>query len=228
MPIILGRLLLAAALVGGAFYAWAEAARVEATADAWHQLVALNNDIPPPPAPPRWITWLPSMLRPTTAISDQQRASAEYWLSRYEGLVRASGADPNPAVMLTAANAAFRVARASGEVGAVAARQLDDVLEAYANVIKADPGNTDAAWNYEFVARARDIVARLRPMPPGKPQPVMTGLRPPPPGLSIHGLPGAPPPDVKSEGFETIAPMDFGDREAQPEATTGAPIKRKG
>ena len=228
MPTILGRLLLAAALVVGAFYAWAEAARIEATADAWHQLVALSNDIPPPPPPPRWVAWLPSTLRPDSAVSDQQRVTAEYWLSRYEGLVRASGADPNPAVMLTAANAAFRVARASGEVGAVAARQLDDVLEDYANVLKSDPANSDAAWNFEFVARARDIVARLRPMPPGKPQPVMTGLRPPPPGLSIHGMPGAPPPDVKGEGFETIAPMDFGDREAQPEATTGAPLKRKG
>jgi hypothetical protein len=228
MSTILGRLLLAAVLVGGAVYAWAEAARLEATAEAWHRLVALSNDIPPPPPPPRWVGWLPSTLRPDTATGDQQRAAAEYWLSRYEGLVRASGADPNPAVMLTAANAAFRVARASGEVGSVAARQLDDVLEAYANVLKADPGNVDAAWNFEFVARARDIVARLRPMPPGKPQPVMTGLRPPPPGLSIHGLPGAPPPDVKGEGFETIAPMDFGDREAQPEATTGAPLKRKG
>ena len=139
MSSILGRLS-AAVLVVGAFYAWAEAARLEATADAWHQLVALSNDIPPPPPPPRWVSWLPSSLRPNSAVSDQQRVTAEYWLSRYEGLVRASGADPNPAVMLTAANAAFRVARESGEVGAVAARQLDDVLEGYANVLKSDPG----------------------------------------------------------------------------------------
>ena len=76
--------------------------------------------------------------------------------------------------------------------------------------------------------RRPDIVARLRPMPPGRAAPVMIGLRPPAPGLSIHGLPGGPPPEAKGEAFETIAPMDFGDREAQPEATPGTAIKRKG
>ncbi len=228
MPTILGRLLLAAALLAGAFYASGEATRLDATADAWHQLVSLGNDVAPPPPPARWTTWLPAVLRPTHVVSDRQRASAEYWLSRYEGLVRASGADPDPAVMLTAANAAYRVARQTGEVGAVGAKQLDAVLEAYANVLKADPDSPDAAWNFEFVARARDIVARLRPMPPGRAAPVMIGLRPPAPGLSIHGLPGGPPPEAKGEAFETIAPMDFGDREAQPEATPGTAIKRKG
>lgn len=228
MPTILARLLLAALFAAGALYAWSESARIDATADAWHELVSLGNDVAAPPPPPRWVAWLPAALRPTTAVAAGQKASAEYWLSRYEGLVRASGADPDPAVMLTAANAAFRVARQSGEVGAVAARQLDEVLEAYANVLKADPRLPDAAWNYEFVARARDLVARMRPVPPGKAAPRLVGLEPPPPGLTIHGLPGAPPPDVKGEEFETIAPMDFGDREAQPEATPGTAIKRKG
>ena len=130
MPTILGRLLIAAVLLAGAFYASGEATRLDATADAWHQLVSLGNDVAPPPPPARWTTWLPAVLRPTHVVSDRQRASAEYWLSRYEGLVRASGADPDPAVMLTAANAAFRVARQTGEVGAVGAKQLDAVLEA--------------------------------------------------------------------------------------------------
>jgi hypothetical protein len=228
MPTILGRLFLAALFAAGALYAWGESARLDATADAWHQLVSLGNDVAPPPPPSRWVSWLPSSLRPSTAVAAGQKASAEYWLSRYEGLVRASGADPDPAVMLTAANAAFRVARQTGDVGAVAAKQLDEVLEAYANVLKADASLADAAWNYEFVARARDIVARMRPVPPGRAAPRLVGLEPPPPGLTIHGLPGAPPPDVKGEAFETIAPMDFGDREAQPEATPGTAIKRKG
>ncbi|MEP7117177.1 MAG: hypothetical protein ABI880_06335 [Acidobacteriota bacterium] len=228
MPIIFGRGLLAALLLAGAFYCWGEAARLDGTAEAWHHLVALDNDVPPPPPPSRLTAWLPPMLRPTSTVAAEQRATADYWLSRYDVLVRASGGDPDPAVMLTAANAAFRAARKSGEVGAVAARQLDGVLEAYGNVLKADPGQRDASWNFEFVSRARDIVARLRPMPKGKSAPDLVSLRPPPPGLTIHGLPGGPPPEVKGEAFETIAPMDFGDRESQPEATPGTAIKRKG
>lgn len=228
MPTFIARLIVAALLVTGALYSWGEATRLEATADAWHQLVSLSNDLPEPPPPSRWSRWMPSWIASGVDVAPRQKATADYWLSRYAELVRTRGGDPDPAVMLTAANAAYREARRTGEVGAVAARQLDAVREAYANVLKADPAAEDAAWNFEFVSRARDIVARLRPMPVGKPQPVILGLRPPPPGLTVHGLPGGPPPDVKTETFETIAPMDFGDREAQPEATPGVAIKRKG
>ena len=49
-----------------------------------------------------------------------------------------------------------------------------------------------------------------------------------PAGPTIHGAPGAPPPDAKMEELQTIAPMEYGDREAQPEATPGAKRERKG
>ena len=67
-----------------------------------------------------------------------------------------------------------------------------------------------------------------RPAARGRPAPETPGLANPSPALSVHGVPGAPPPEVKAEEFETIAPMDFGDREAQPEPTPGTTIKRKG
>lgn len=228
MPTIVLRLLVAAAFVVGAMFSWGEATRLEATADAWQQLVSLANDVPTPPPPSRWARWMPAALRTAEQVAPRQKATADYWLSRYEELVRTRGGDPDPAVLLTAANAAYREARKSGEFGAVASRQLDEVLEAYGTVLKADPAATDAAWNFEFVARARDLVARMRPAPKGKAQPPIIGLQPPPPGLTVHGLPGGPPPEVKGETFETIAPMDFGDREAQPEATPGVAVKRKG
>ncbi len=47
-------------------------------------------------------------------------------------------------------------------------------------------------------------------------------------GATIHGAPGAPPPDAKMEELQMIAPMEYGDREAQPEATPGAKRERKG
>ena len=130
--------------------------------------------------------------------------------------------------MFTAANAAYRLARQGGGVGAEAAARLDPVLEAYDAVLKAAPGHPDAAWNYEFVSRARDVIARTRPPARGRPAPGTPGVAAPSPALSVHGIPGAPPPDVKAEEFETIAPMDFGDREAQPEPTPGTTLKRKG
>ena len=56
--------------------------------------------------------------------------------------------------------------------------------------------------------------------------PVMGGDLPA--GATIHGGPGAPPPDAKMEELQMIAPMEYGDREAQPEATPGAKRERKG
>ena len=36
------------------------------------------------------------------------------------------------------------------------------------------------------------------------------------------------PPSTKGEEFEVITPMDYGDREAQPEPTPGVKLPRKG
>ena len=108
----------------------------------------------------------------------QQKATGDYWLARYDDLVRTRGGDPDPAVRLAAANAAYRVARRAAEPGTAMAERLDAVREAYGEVLTLDPANADAAWNYEFVARTRDVVARARV---GGPQPA--GAR--------HAWPGA-------------------------------------
>ncbi len=228
MTNILGRLLIAALLLGGAWLAQAEATRLQATASVWQQLVLLQNDVPPPAAPSPLTSWLPAALRSSDDTGAEQKATGDYWLARYDELVRTRGGDPDAAVRLTAANAAYRVARRGLEPGTELAERLDAVREAYGEVLKADPDSADAAWNYEFVARTRDVVARARVAGRNRTPPNTPGLSVPAGGRTVHGAASAPPPDVKAEEFETIAPMDFGDREAQPEATPGTFIKRKG
>ena len=108
-------------------------------------------------------------------------------------------------------------------------QQLDGVLNAYASALKSSPRSSDAAFNYEFVARLRDQIARTQ----GKglkalavaPAATAGDL---PSGPTIHGLPGAPPEDARMEELQMLAPMEYGDREAQPEATPGAKRERKG
>jgi hypothetical protein len=110
------------------------------------------------------------------------------------------------------------------------------VLQAYAAVLKASPRDLDAAYNFEFVTRVRDQAASAPPPKPGKGDaphpmpmpPIVPAERDLPLGPTVHGRPGGPPPDVKAEDFEIIAPMEFGDREAQPEATPGGKLPRKG
>ena len=104
------------------------------------------------------------------------------------------------------------------------------MLQAYAAVLKASPRHADAAYNYEYVSRVRDRVASRVP---GKTPPALAPVAAAragdlPGGPTIHGRPGGPPPEAKAEEFQVIAPMEYGDREAQPEATPGGKIQRKG
>ena len=228
MTHLIGRALLAAVLLTAAWVSAAESTRLEGVAGAWQELATLGRDVPSPAPPSRLARWLPASLRPSGDVASRQRATADYWVATWDDLVRTRGGDPDPAVMHTAANAAYRLARLRGDVGTAAAERLDPVLEAYANVLKADPAHADAAWNYEFVSRTRDVLASARLAGPRRTPANTPGLAPPPPGATVHGAAGAPPPAIKSEQFETIAPMDFGDREAQPEPTPGTFLKRKG
>lgn len=228
MTHLLARVLVAVVLLGAAWAARAEARRLDATAEVWLELATLGHDVTVPAPPSRLTAWLPAALRPRVDDGASQRATADYWMARYDDLVRSRGGDPDPAVMLTAANAAYRLARQRGEVGTVAAARLDPVLEAYVAVLKADPARADAAWNYEFVSRTRDLLARARVAGARRAASTAPGLAPLAPGATVHGVAGALPPELKGEQFETIAPMDFGDREAQPEPTPGTYLKRKG
>ena len=101
--------------------------------------------------------------------------------------------------------------------------------EAATVVLKNGGFNRDAAYNFEYVARVRDTLARAK----GAATPRQTrAMNSPnddlPVGPTVHGAPGIHPPGTKGEEFEIMTPMDYGEREAQPEATPGRPLPRKG
>ena len=228
------RLFIAGLLALGAWLSWSESQLAARVADAKQDIATLNHDNLDALTPARAISdYLPGDRR---HLSDEVRvakATVAYWLGRY-GVVAADtdAGRADAEILLAAANAAFREAQRDPSTGPAAVQRLDGVLQAYASALKAAPKNADAAYNYEFVARLRDQVARspqgkaakLGPITPAKP--VFGGDLPL--GATIHGGPGAPPPDAKMEELQMIAPMEYGDREAQPEATPGAKRERKG
>ena len=152
---------------------------------------------------------------------------SDYWSGRYDAVATAASTDA-PETLLYAANAAFRKAQRDG-AGVPAVEQLDQATQAYVSALKNGGFNRDAAYNYEYVARLRDVIAKSKPT---KARPPAAGPRPAaddlPQGPTIHGSPGTHPPDTRGEEFEVITPMDYGEREAQPEATPGRPLPRKG
>jgi hypothetical protein len=163
-------------------------------------------------------------------------AQGDYWKRRYDTLTgsdddaRAGVEDGGPARLLIGAHALFRKmeregARTSGP------ERLDQVLQAYAGVLKNGGFNQDAAYNYEFVSRLRDAVARSKTAAAARsssPSPSAGTPDDLPRGPTIHGRPGAHPPGSRGDEFEVLTPMDYGEREAQPEPTPGRPLPRKG
>lgn len=213
MRTIVIRLLIAGGLAAGGYWSWTEAARAGRAAEASQRIATLQ------------FADVEGDVDPATT------ATVAYWLGRYGSVTADTTTGESDAFVLrTAANAAFRAYEREPGAGPAAVQRLDGVLQAYASALKASPRDIDAAYNYEYVARLRDVTARAK----GKPSKPEAVTPPPlvagdlPAGPTIHGRPGAPPPDAKMEELQMLAPMEYGDREAQPEATPGGKRERKG
>ncbi len=162
-------------------------------------------------------------LDPLVADIREHRAAAQYWQAVDVA------PDRNPNVVFVVANAAFRAAQRDRERGAFT-RHLDDVLKQYGEVLKANPDNVDAAYNYEFVSRLRKAAAKAKgePTPKAMLAPPATGELPA--GPTIHGHPGAPPKGVNMGQFKVQVPMRPEERkeEKQEEAGKGGLKVRRG
>ena len=242
MKTILLRMLIAAVFASLAWLSWSESRLAERVADAKRDVATFNHENLDGLTPARAISdYLPGERR---RLSDEIRiakAQVAYWLGRYGAVLGdTDSGNADADILLAAANAAFRDAQRNPATGPAAVQKLDGVLQAYASALKATGSRrpasasakaADASYNYEFVARIRDQMARsqgkvatIGPITPAVPR--RGGDLPL--GPTIHGAPGAPPPDAKMEELRMIAPMEYGDREAQPQATPGARRERKG
>ncbi len=242
MKTTLLRMFIASVLAAFAWLSWSESQLAARVGDAKQDIATFNHDNLDALTPARALSdYMPGDRH---SLSDEIRiakATVAYWLGRYGSVAADTDSGTVDAeILLTAANAAFREAQRDPATGPAAVQRLDGVLQAYSSALKAVPHldarasvalAKEAAYNYEFVARIRDQVARsqgktarIGPITPATP---MRGGDLPL-GATIHGAPGAPPPDAKMEELQMLAPMEYGDREAQPEATPGARRERKG
>ncbi|HEX6164892.1 MAG TPA: hypothetical protein VFZ31_16105 [Vicinamibacterales bacterium] len=226
------RLLIAAVLATAAWLSWSESTLAARVADARQDIATLDHANLDAMTPRATLSdYLPGDRRRLSDDIRIAKATVAYWLGRYSAVAAdTTDGEADAAILLATANAAFREAQRDPAVGPAAVQRLDGVLQAYAAVLKASERNTEAAYNYEYVARIRDEVARSPQgriaKSPAAGGPIMGGDLPA--GATIHGGPGAPPPDAKMEELQTIMPMEYGDREAQPEPTPGAKRERKG
>jgi hypothetical protein len=239
MKSAIGGLLIAVLLIAAGALSWSQARATRRLADAHERLATLHYDLDDESdATTVVLDRLPWAAGTVRDDVQRHRATVTYWLSRYESLTdmtSGSGAPAptDPAVLLVAANAAFRASAPQSLDRRSAIERLDGVIQAYADVLRKDPTYADAAFNYEFVAKLRDSLAKAPPAGRAardrkatpKPEDVSVDL---PSGPTVHGRPGGPPEGTEMSDFKTITPMRYDEREEQMDPGRGSKIRRKG
>lgn len=172
----------------------------------------------------------------------EDRAAAQYWQAHYDALepqrdTNGAVLEDEPGLLAMGANATYRTGQREAGDRQETLRRLETALKSYAELLKKDQGNADAAYNYEFLVRLRDTVSKSRPQPPGKrqeptnasPKPagiVMAGDLPD--GRTVHGDPGAPPPSTDMSQFKMHIPVRPDERQGGSDAGQGKEKIRKG
>src|SRR5262249_11320828 len=127
----------------------------------------------------------------------------------------------DPAERLVAANAAFRTVRFDAERDRVI-DSLQMVLSQYAEILKRDSSNFDAAYNYQFVARIRDWIANRPRASTSVAQPQSA------PNQTLHGAAGGEFRVPQENEFKIISPHESDERLEEEQAGSKVPRGRKG
>ncbi len=150
----------------------------------------------------------------TTAARKTLEATAGYWQGNYDA------AAENPEAKLLAANAAYRKMRLAGGSWQAVVGRMDTLVKQYAEILREDPSNAEASFNYEYIVRLRQVIAaRKQPVAP------VDGADS---GLTIHGFAGAPPEAADMKKFKMIVPMRPDERLEAEKAGKGTTKVRKG
>ncbi len=236
MKSIAGGLILAILLFAGGSLSLQESKHARRLADAHQRLATLQyTDEGDLESDATLIKRLPPPIGLEAGTEARHEATVTYWLSRYTALTEmaAPGGGPaiqDPELLFLAANAAYRTSAPQSDDKKAVVSRLDGVVQAYADVLRRDPDNADASFNYEFVVKLRDQIAKN---PRGAKREARKSDRVDesvdlPVGPTIHGNPGGPPESESMSDFKTVTPMRYDEREEQMDPGRGQKIQRKG
>jgi hypothetical protein len=171
----------------------------------------------------RWVPWLGRDDRQEIRA---RTAALQYWKKDYDELVPAQAepvaavGDDNVELQLVVANAAYRLGQGRAKDKATTMKALEEAASGYLTVLKNNTWHTEAAFNYEYIVRLRDELAKGK-QPPQPPKDQTEE--------SDNGESGAPSPATTSKGFQIYIPLEQGEKNpAGGEAGKAAPKERKG
>lgn len=237
MKSIAGGLILAVLLFAAGTISLQESRHARRLAEAHQRLATLQyTDEGELDTDTTFLTRLPPPVGLGDRTEARHEATVSYWLARYTALtdMAAPGSGPavqDPQLLFLAANAAYRTSAPQSDDRKGAVSRLDAVVQNYADVLRRDPNNSDAAFNYEFVVKLRDQIAK-GPARGAKREAKKTERVDEsvdlPVGPTIHGNPGGPPESESMGDFKTVTPMRYDEREEQMDPGRGQKLQRKG
>ena len=146
--------------------------------------------------------------------SAAHHSAADYWQGKYEAVAE------DPDAKLLAANASYRAMRKTGGSWQAVVGRMDTLVKQYAEILRDDPNNMEASFNYEYIVRLRQVIAaRKQPVAPVDATDA---------GLTIHGFEGAPPEEADMKKFKMIVPMRPDERLEAEKAGKGTTKVKKG
>ena len=114
--------------------------------------------------------------------------------------------DDNVELQLVVANAAYRLGQGRSKDKAATMKALEEAAAGYLTVLKNNTWHTEAAFNYEYIVRLRDELAKSGKQPPQPPKDQTEE--------SDNGESGAPSPATTSKGFQIYIPLGAGREES--------------
>jgi len=153
-----------------------------------------------------------------------RKASLLYWTRKYDVLVP-DGADPVAAIeegdadlQLIVANAAHRqgVSTAAADRAALL-QSLEESASSYLTVLKNGEFQEDAAFNYEYIIRLKEELARRKTPPPSEEK-----------QDGDMGQSGSPSEATSQQGFEIYIPLESTEKPAGGDAGKAPSKDRKG
>jgi hypothetical protein len=154
-----------------------------------------------------------------------RQASLHYWQRQY-GALLPRDADPvgavegeDVALQMLVANGAYRAGQLKARDKDSSMQTLQEAVGGYLTVLKGPNWDERAAFNYEFLVRVRDELAKgkRKELPP-----------PPEEQKGSNGEAGAPFEATDTKAFEIYIPLEEQERNKASEAGKAAPNARKG
>lgn len=115
----------------------------------------------------RYLEHVPGMLGNSYSTIVYKRAEIAYLRGDYVSLAGKEGeliaSEKDPRMLFVRANAFYRIVEGGFHNEETIAKRIDKLVQEYEGILRQDPANMDAAYNYEYLQRHKSELMKKKP-----------------------------------------------------------------